>query len=81
MTMNTKQITKTIDLQRSIHDLCSEYPEIIGIMQELGFTDIVKPGMLATVGRIMTLPRGAAMRKISLDAIREVLAGHGFQVI
>jgi hypothetical protein len=79
--MNTQTKIRTIDLQRSIHDLCDEYPEIVGIMQELGFTDVVKPGMLATVGRIMTIPRGAGLRKISLDAVREAFASHGFLVI
>ena len=54
---------RTIDLTRSVHSLCSEYPEIASIMAELGFTDIVKPGMLATAGRFMTIPKGAAMKK------------------
>ena len=51
-------IEKTIDLSKSVHDLCVLFPEIKGIMEELGFKDITKPGMLNTAGRFMTLPKG-----------------------
>ena len=33
------------------------------ILAEIGFVDILKPGMLNTAGRFMTIPKGAAMRK------------------
>ncbi len=49
-------------------------------MQELGFTDITKPGMLNTAGRFMTLPKGAAMKGISLDAIKAAFEKSGFTV-
>ncbi|SHI22148.1 protein of unknown function [Sporobacter termitidis DSM 10068] len=71
---------KTIRLSSSIHDICSEYPEVKQIMQDLGFKDITLPGMLNTAGRFMTLPKGAAMKGISLDRVREEFKKHGFTV-
>lgn len=71
---------KVIDLRQPVQKLCNEYPELKGIMVELGFVDIVKPGMLATAGRYMTIPKGAAMKKISMDIIRKKLSENGFEI-
>ncbi len=38
-----------------IYDLVKAHPDIKQIMADLGFVDIVKPGMLQSIGRIMTL--------------------------
>ncbi|NLT14462.1 MAG: DUF1858 domain-containing protein [Clostridiales bacterium] len=73
-------MVKTIDLSRPIHDICIEYPEVAGIMRELGFRDITKPGMLNTAGRFMTIPKGAAMKGISLDIIKEAFKKEGFEL-
>ncbi len=63
-------MTKTVDFSKSVHDLCAADPDIINILAELGFTDILKPGMLNTAGRFMTIPKGAAMKKIDFEKIR-----------
>ncbi len=76
----TMEEIKSIDLSRSVHSLCSEYPEIASIMARLGFTDIVKPGMLATAGRFMTIPKGAAMKNIDMDKIKAALIQNGFEL-
>lgn len=70
-----------IDVDRPVHDLCVENPTLIGAMQSLGFTEIVKPGMLATAGRFMTLRKGAALKRIPMKAIETELAARGFTVI
>ena len=72
---------KRIDLDKPVQKLCAEYPEMIGIMRELGFADITKPGMLATAGRFMTIPKGAAMKKIDMATIKQTLEAHGFEII
>ena len=71
---------KKISLNQSVHDLCTQYPEIMDILKELGFTDIVKPGMLQTAGRIMTIPKGAAMKKIDLNTIKQTFTNQGFTI-
>lgn len=71
---------KIIDLKDTIQALSKKYPEFPTIMQELGFENIADPKMIATVGRFMTIEKGAAMKKISMDQIRKVFASHGYQI-
>lgn len=71
---------KRIDLNESVYSLCKEHPELTGILADIGFKDITKPGMLASAGRFMTIPKGAAMKKLDLDKIIRQLAGNGFSV-
>ena len=71
---------KTIDLSKSVYEICSEYPEVVEIMKEIGFKEIANPGMLNTAGRFMTLPKGAAMKKIGMDSIIETFAANDFDI-
>lgn len=64
----------------SIFELITNYPEIKTILFELGFVDIVKPGMLQTVGRVMTLAKGSTMKKIPMNVIVEKLNEMGFDL-
>ena len=75
--METK---KTIDLSKSVYTLSTQFPEFADIMASLGFEDIVKPGMLQTAGRFMTIPKGAAMKNIDIRTIKEAFAKMGFDV-
>ncbi|HWT26871.1 MAG TPA: DUF1858 domain-containing protein [Mobilitalea sp.] len=71
---------RIIDLNRSLYDLCKDYPELPDILDEVGFKDITKPGMLATAGRLMTIPKGAAMKKINLDDVKVALVTNGYEI-
>ncbi len=62
---------KVLDFKKSLKEIVEEYPEVVDIMEELGFSEIVKPGMINTVGRVMTIPKGALMRGIDLEKIKE----------
>lgn len=72
---------KTIDLNQSVYTLCGSHPELVDIMAQIGFSDIAKPGMLQTAGRLMTIPKGAALKKLDMDMIKEKLEGHGYRII
>ncbi len=72
---------KQIDLSKSVYELCTQYPELAQILSELGFKDITKQGMLVSVGRFMTLPKGAIAKKIELDTIKHSLEEHGYEII
>ena len=50
-------------------------------MKSLGFESIASPGMLNTAGRIMTLPKGALMKHISMDKIKAAFASEGFEIV
>ncbi|AGA69272.1 protein of unknown function (DUF1858) [Desulfitobacterium dichloroeliminans LMG P-21439] len=71
---------KTIDLSKSVYEICSMYPEVAEIMKEIGFKNIASPGMLNTAGRFMTIPKGAAMKKIDMGYIKETFAEKGFEI-
>lgn len=72
---------KILDLGRTVHALAHEYPEVIEILKELGFENITNPVMMNTAGRVMTLPKGAAMRGVSLEEMIDVFRRKGFQII
>lgn len=72
---------KILDLSKTVYQLCSEDPNIMNILEKLGFKDIVKPGMLETAGRFMTIYKGAAMKKIEIDKIRKKFADNGYKII
>jgi hypothetical protein len=72
---------KTIDLSKNVHDLCTEHPDLLPLMAEIGFSDITKPGMLQTAGRFMTIPMGAKMKGIPMERLVARLQDAGFTVI
>ena len=69
---------KTIDLNRSVYELVTEYPELADIMADLGFTEITKPAMLHSVGKLMTIPKGAKMKGIPMTSVISSLMENGF---
>lgn len=54
-----------LDLTKTVYELTQEYPQIIDIMAELGFKEITKKAMLNSVGKLMTIPKGARMKNMS----------------
>lgn len=74
-------VKRILDLNKSVYELCKDYPELPEILAEIGFKDITKPGMLNTAGRFMTLHKGATLKKISLDTIKETLVSNGYHVV
>lgn len=72
---------KKLDLNWSIYTILKEYPEAIEIIKELGFGEISRSGMINTVGKIMTLPKGAVLRGIDLDIIKRTFIDKGYEII
>lgn len=70
---------RRLDLNVPVAVLCSEYPELVNILRDLGFTEITRPGMLSAVGRFMTIPKGARLKNIDLALIRATLREHGLE--
>ena len=69
---------KKLDLSKSVYDLVTEYPEVIDIMKELGFSEITNKVMLNSVGKIMTIPKGAKMKGVSMIDIVGAFMKAGF---
>ncbi len=73
-------MTKEIDFKRTVYELSRKNPEIVDIMKELGFANIADKGMLNTAGRFMTIPKGAVMKGISMEKIKQVFESKGYIV-
>ncbi len=71
---------KSIDLTKTVYELCSKDPELIDILAEVGFRDIRLPGMLQTAGRFMTIPKGAAAKRIDMQTIQTALINRGYRI-
>ena len=69
---------KKLDLSKSVYDLVKEYPEVIDIMKGLGFSEITNKVMLNSVGKIMTIPKGAKMKGVSMMDIVSAFMKAGF---
>ena len=69
---------KKLDLSKSVYDLVTEYPEVVDIMKELGFSEITNKVMLNSVGKIMTIPKGAKMKGVSMMDIVSAFMKAGF---
>lgn len=73
-------MSKILDLDKSVFELIKEYPEVADVMKGLGFESITNPAMLSTVGRYMTIPKGASMKKIDIKSVTKELEAQGFVI-
>lgn len=73
-------MAKKIDLNKTVYELAKEYPEIVDIMVELGFTEIAKKPVLNSIGKMMTIPKGAKIKDIPMGDIVAALMRNGFEL-
>ena len=71
---------KKIDLSKTVYELVSQYPELVEIMAGLGFTEIRKRPVLLSVGKLMTIPKGAKMKHINMADVVAALMRNGFTI-
>lgn len=72
---------KSIDLNKTVYELNQLNPDILEIMKEIGFEDVIKPGMVNTVGKFMTLVKGTKMKGININRIKEAFVEKGYEII
>lgn len=70
---------KVVDFTKTVSELVSENPEIKEVLAEAGFKEIIKMS-LAVMGKVMTIPNGAAIKNILMDKVFETFEKHGFEV-
>ena len=73
-------MSKKIDLKKNVYTLCNEYPELVEILSGLGFTEITNKTALNTVGKIMTIPKGAVIKGINMVDVVLALKNNGFEL-
>lgn len=71
---------KIIDFNQPIKELAEKYPDFVQIMADCGFSRIKIPGLLNTVGRVMTIKLGAGAMKLDLAKIKTAFEEKGYQV-
>lgn len=67
-----------ISINTPIKKLVDKHPKVQEIMVSLGFKHIADPAMLNTVGRIITIKKGAAKHKLDLEVVKERFLEDGF---
>ena len=72
---------KIIDFSLPVKKLADEYPDFVQIMYDCGFSRIKIPGLLKTVGRVMTIPLGAQAMNLDLAKIKKSFEEKGYKVI
>lgn len=70
-----------ININDKIKDLVEEHPSLINILAKLGFSEILKPGKINTVGRFVSLKSGISLRKLDFKDIEEKLKNEGYELI
>ncbi len=71
---------KIISLTDSIFSLVKKDEEVIKIMEILGFEGMTNKNTINTVGRIMSLAKGAKFKNIDVKIIKDEFEKHGFIV-
>jgi hypothetical protein len=71
---------KEIDLKKSVYELTEAYPELTGILKELGFLGVANPIVRNTLGRATTIPGGSAKQGKDLNEVIKILEDKGFTV-
>ncbi len=70
---------KELDLTKSVYDLTEAYPELIGILKDLGFLGVANPIARNTLGRVTTIPQGVEKQKQDLKLVLARLKEAGFE--
>lgn len=71
---------KSITRENTIYEIYSQYPQVMDILYEFGFTQIKQPMMIQTVGRYMTLKKGCEMRGLDYEELVGLLRSKGLPV-
>lgn len=74
-------MSKKLDLRKSVFELTCEYPEVAEIMAELGFSEVRKKSVLHSLGKVMTIPKGAKLKHIPMSAIISAFLTKGFELV
>ena len=72
---------KNISINEPVSNLVEKYPDLKNILKDIGFSEITNPLALSSVGKIVSIKKGAGIKNIDLDIIKEKLQEGGFNLI
>lgn len=73
-------MNNVIDLSIPVAEVIDAQPEVLDILVELGFTPLANPVMRNTVGRMVSIQKGASMNGIAIEKIKQTLELNGYEV-
>jgi len=71
---------KIADLNKTLYDLTTEYPELIDVLFDLGFMGVKNPVMRENHGKQMTVKTGCGHLGLDLGQVAAALRAKGFTV-
>jgi hypothetical protein len=71
---------KKINLNDTVYTIVKRYPTITDCFIESGFDQIVKHGMIESVGRFMTLKAGIKFKKLNRDKVETIFQSYGYSL-
>ena len=71
---------KVLDFNKTVAKLVEEFPELQQAMAEIGFKEITNPMVLNVMGRVMTVPKGVAVKGMKLEDVVRELEARGFTI-
>lgn len=74
-------MNNTINLKLPIATTIEEHPEILPLLVELGFKPLANTAMRNSVGKIVSLHKGAGIIKVDIHTIIQELEWNGYEVI
>ncbi|MEC9485700.1 MAG: DUF1858 domain-containing protein [Candidatus Izemoplasma sp.] len=72
---------RPLSANETIHRLVKQDNNLKVILHDIGFEEIVKPGMISTVGRFMTINKGCTMRDLDIIEVKEKLKQHDYLLV
>ncbi len=69
---------KKLDFNQSVYELTEQYPELIPILDTLGFHELTNETIRTTLGKTMTLPKAATAKNIDKMTMITKLMAKGF---
>jgi len=71
---------KEIDLRKSVYELTQSYPDLIPLLNDMGFLGVANPVTRNTLGRATTIPKGCEKQGQDLAEVIRRLEVAGFTV-
>lgn len=71
---------KPIRLSQTVFDAVKQYPELVEIIADLGFTQVRNSFMLRTLGKRFSLNQAISRSGLKREYIIDLLMSKGFQV-
>ena len=72
---------KNISINEPVASLVEKYPDLKNILKDIGFSEITNPLALSSLGKFVSIKKGAGIKNIDLNLIREKLKEGGFNLI